>query len=43
MDEYKIRIYNDLDGEKEVLDSFRKMKFMYGYAGFKLHWIKRKI
>ena len=38
MNEEKIRKYNELeDGEKEVLDSFRKMKLMYDYARFKLH------
>lgn len=38
MNEDKIRTYNELDNdEKEVLDSFRKMKLMYDYARFKLH------
>ena len=34
----KIRTYKELeDDEKEVLDSFRKMKLMYDHARFKLH------
>ena len=34
----KIRTYDELeDEEKEVLDSFRKMKLMYDHARFKLH------
>ena len=34
----KIRTYDELeDDEKEVLDSFRKMKLMYDHARFKLH------
>ena len=34
----KIRTYDELEyDEKEVLDSFRKMKLMYDYARFKLH------
>ena len=33
----KIKKYNELDDEKEVLDSFRKMKLMYDHARFKLH------
>ena len=38
MNNEKIRNYNELDNdEKEVLDSFRKMKLMYDYARFKLH------
>lgn len=38
MNEEKIRIYDELDDdEKEVLDSFRKMKLMYDHARFKLH------
>ena len=38
MNKEKIRTYNELeDDEKEVLDSFRKMKLMYDYARFKLH------
>lgn len=38
MDEDKIRTYDELDvDEKEVLDSFRKMKLMYDHARFKLH------
>ena len=38
MNEDKIKTYDELDvDEKEVLDSFRKMKLMYDYARFKLH------
>ena len=38
MNKEKIRTYNELeDDEKEVLDSFRKMKLMYDHARFKLH------
>lgn len=38
MDEDKIRTYDELDvDEKEVLDSFRKMKLMYDHTRFKLH------
>ena len=38
MNNEKIRTYDELgDEEKEVLDSFRKMKLMYDYARFKLH------
>ena len=38
MNKEKIRTYDELeDDEKEVLDSFRKMKLMYDYARFKLH------
>ena len=38
MNEEKIRTYDELeDDEKEVLDSFRKMKLMYDHARFKLH------
>ena len=38
MNEDKIRTYDELkDDEKEVLDSFRKMKLMYDHARFKLH------
>lgn len=38
MNNEKIRTYNELeDDEKEVVDSFRKMKLMYDYARFKLH------
>ena len=41
MDEEKIRRYDELEeDEKEVLDSFRKMKLMYDYARFKLHKIQ---
>ena len=38
MNEEKIRTYDELDDdEKEVLDSFRKMKLMYDHARFKMH------
>lgn len=38
MNNEKIRTYDELeDEEKEVLDSFRKMKLMYDYARFKLN------
>lgn len=38
MNNEKIRAYNELkDDEKEVLDSFRKMKLTYDHARFKLH------
>ena len=38
MNNEKIRTYDELgDEEKEVLDSFRKMKLMYDHARFKLH------
>ena len=38
MNKEKIRTYEELeDDEKEVLDSFRKMKLMYDHARFKLH------
>lgn len=38
MNDKKIRTYNELDdNEKEVLDSFRKMKLLYDHARFKLH------
>lgn len=41
MNKEKIRTYNELeDDEKEVLDSFRKMKLMYDYARFKLHMLQ---
>lgn len=41
MNNEKIRTYGELDSdEKEVLDSFRKMKLMYDYARFKLHNIQ---
>lgn len=34
----RIRTYDELNvDEKEVLDSFRKMKLMYDHASFKLH------
>ena len=37
----KIKTYNECNvDEKEVLDSFRKMKLMYDYARFKLHMLK---
>ena len=42
MNNEKIRTYGELDvGEKEVIDSFRKMKLMYDHARFKLH--KRQV
>ncbi len=38
MNSEKIMLYDELEvGEKEVLDSFRKMKLMYDYARFRLH------
>ena len=38
MNNDRIKKYDELDvDEKEVLDSFRKMKLMYDYARFKLH------
>lgn len=38
MNKEKIRTYNELEvDEKEVIDSFRKMKLMYDHARFKLH------
>ena len=38
MNNEKIRTYDELGiSEKEVLNSFRKMKLMYDYARFKLH------
>ena len=38
MNEEKIRSYNELNiDEKEVLDSFRKMKLIADYNRFKLH------
>ena len=38
MNEDKIKTYDELNvDEKEVIDSFRKMKLMYDYARFKLH------
>ena len=41
MNKEKIRTYDELkDDEKEVLDSFRKMKLMYDHARFKLHRIQ---
>ena len=41
MNNEKIRTYDELeDEEKEVLDSFRKMKLMYDHARFKLHSIQ---
>ena len=41
MNEEKIRTYDELkDDEKEVLDSFRKMKLMYNHARFKLRNIQ---
>ena len=41
MNNEKIRTYDELeDDEKEVLDSFRKMKLMYDHARFKLHGLQ---
>lgn len=41
MNKDKIRTYDELeDDEKEVLDSFRKMKLMYDHARFKLHQLQ---
>ena len=41
MNNEKIRTYDELEyEEKEVLDSFRKMKLMYDYARFKLHGLQ---
>ena len=38
MNNERIKKYDELDvDEKEVLDSFRKMKLMYDHARFKLH------
>lgn len=38
MNNEKIKTYDECNAdEKEVLDSFRKMKLMYDYARFKLH------
>lgn len=38
MSNNRIKTYDELDvDEKEVLDSFRKMKLMYDHARFKLH------
>ena len=38
MNKEKIKTYDECSvDEKEVLDSFRKMKLMYDYARFKLH------
>ena len=38
MNKEKIRTYDELkDDEKEVFDSFRKMKLMYDHARFRLH------
>ena len=38
MNNNRIRKYDELDvDEKEVLDSFRKMKLMYDHVRFKLH------
>ena len=38
MNKEKIKTYDECNAdEKEVLDSFRKMKLMYDYARFKLH------
>lgn len=41
MNKDKIKTCNELrDNEKEVFDSFRKMKIMYDYARFKLHGLQ---
>ena len=41
MNKDKIKTYDECNAdEKEVLDSFRKMKLMYDYARFKLHRIQ---
>ncbi|MDD7243584.1 MAG: hypothetical protein PUH07_00500 [Methanobrevibacter smithii] len=41
MNNEKIRTYGELNiDEKEVLDSFRKMKLMYDHARFKLRNIQ---
>ena len=41
MNNDRIKKYDELDvDEKEVLDSFRKMKLMYDHARFKLHRIQ---
>ena len=38
MNNNRIKTYDELnDDEKEVLDSFRKMKLMYDHARFRLH------
>ena len=38
MNNEKIKTYDECNvDEKEILDSFRKMKLMYDYARFKLH------
>ena len=38
MNKDKIKTYNECNvDEKDVLDSFRKMKLMYDYARYKLH------
>ena len=38
MNNDRIRTYDELDvDEKELLDSFRKMKLMYDHARFRLH------
>ena len=38
MNKEKIRTYDELNiDEKEVLDSFRKMKLLYDHARFRLH------
>ena len=41
MNNDRFRKYNELNNdEKEVLDSFRRMKLLYDYARFKLHKIQ---
>ena len=38
MNEDKIKTYDELnDDEKEVMDSFRKMKLLYDHSRFRLH------
>ena len=38
MNEDKIKTYNELNNdEKEVMDSFRKMKLLYDHSRFRLH------
>ena len=38
MNKEKIKTYNECnDDEKEVIDSFRKMKLLYDHARYKLH------
>ena len=38
MDKEKIKTYDECNAdEKEVIDSFRKMKLLYDHARYKLH------